>query len=73
LANKLNLNQRYLDYQQEIIGQWHDVIITLQLLQAEGYAEHQEYSSLSINKDHLYSLITQWSTDFDKKIIGQTE
>jgi CHAD domain-containing protein len=70
LVNKLNLNEEYLDYQQDIIGKWRDAIITLELLDSSGYTNHPGRDSINTSAEHLYSIIAISSIDFNKKIIG---
>jgi CHAD domain-containing protein len=70
LINKLNLNEEYLDYYQDIIGKWHDTIITLAFLKESNPQNVSNYYLLNNYREKLYTAIAQLSIDFDKKIIG---
>jgi hypothetical protein len=72
LTNKMNINEKYLNEQQDLIGKWHDAIETLQLLFNTGKKDSPLYHTLEYDKQVIFEMITRWSIDFDKKVIGET-
>lgn len=70
LVNKMNINEKYLNEQQDLIGKWHDAIESLQLLFNTGKKDSPLYHTLEDHKQVIFEMITRWSIDFDKKVIG---
>ena len=64
LAQKLHLNDTYLDQLQDVIGKWHDVVMSPKLLKMEGQAKKGNTTAISREQSNLYASIRRLSEDF---------
>jgi CHAD domain-containing protein len=65
LARKLHLNEAYLEHLQEAIGEWHDVILLLELLKTEAYANRNEIAAIQRKKRRLCRSVQKLSDEFE--------
>ncbi len=72
LVKKLNLNETYLDNLQDLIGQWHDAEVMLQLLSNKNSRNiDAEHNALEIRKNKLFDAIQHLTHSFGKKVHHQ--
>jgi CHAD domain-containing protein len=65
LQNKININKDYLDDLQDKIGNWHDTVVTLEMLPDEDVG----YQLLLDKKQEQLQALENVAKDFDKKVI----
>jgi CHAD domain-containing protein len=68
LQSRLNINEKYLDELQNLIGQWHDDCILLELLTKEGYVNETGCLQLYNDKEELLQQIKMETAHFDKEV-----
>jgi CHAD domain-containing protein len=68
LVNKLRLNKGYLNQLQDAIGEWHDVVSVIQLLNQEGDVVKKIRAKLEGESDRLNIAIESLSENFRKKV-----
>lgn len=73
LKNKFQLNLKYLDELQDSIGEWHDHILTIELLAETGNAEDEAVSKLKNLDKNLEKAILELSSNFREKVIAVPE
>lgn len=64
-ARKLHLNDAYLEHLQEAIGKWRDVVLLLELLKTEAYANRNEITTIQRKKRRLYRSVQTLSDNFE--------
>lgn len=65
IVRKLHLNDAYLEHLQEAIGKWHDVLLLLELLKTEAYANRNEIAAIQREKRRLYRSVQTLSDNFE--------
>ena len=68
LMQKLNVNKDYLDKMQDLIGNWHDTAVTVDLLTKAGAVEDEHLAALKKKKQDQFENIIQETKDFDNNI-----
>ncbi len=68
LAWKLHLKEAYLEDLQDAIGKWHDVVLLLELLKTEGYANRSEIAAIHREKRRLFRSVQTLSANFAQKV-----
>lgn len=69
VTDQINVNQKYLDDLQDLIGKWHDTIIAADLLGKDD----RGYQSLNDKKQMQIEAIENLSASFDEKVKVSTE
>jgi CHAD domain-containing protein len=69
-AKKINVNKKYLDNFQDLIGKWHDTVITLEQLALAGTTDENDLAQLLLNKQNFYEIIIRESKEFDNRVLG---
>lgn len=69
-AKKINVNKKYLDNLQDLIGKWHDIVTTLEQLADAGVTNENDLAQLSREKRNLLETITKESRDFDNSVLS---
>lgn len=70
VAKKINVNKGYLDNLQDLIGKWHDTVITLEQLRDAGITNENELAQLRQNQRQLFETIIKEIGDFDNRVLG---
>jgi CHAD domain-containing protein len=70
VAKKINVNKDYLDNLQDLIGRWHDTLITLEQLGDAGITNENDLAQLRRNKLNLFETIIKESKEFDSRVLG---
>ncbi len=73
LLLKLNLNVNYLDSIQELIGTWHDSVVTLEILSKAGIADGEGFSELIRKKQDQLEIIVRETRSFDADVMFATK
>lgn len=69
LAGKINLNTPYLDRLQDAIGKWHDVVLGIELLQAEGNTDKKTMAALNRQSRRMRASIYALAGGFGAKAV----
>lgn len=69
VAKKISLNKGYLDTLQDLIGKWHDTVITLEQLAVAGITDENELAQLRRNQWQIFKTITKEIANFDSNIL----
>jgi CHAD domain-containing protein len=69
LVNEIGVNKEYLDKIQDLIGNWHDTDVTLDLLKKAGTTGSPGLTSVSTQKQDQLEKIIQETRDFDTSVL----
>ncbi len=69
VAKKINVNKGYLDHLQDLIGKWHDTVITLEQLAVAGITNENELAQLRQNQRELFETIAKEIANFDSSVL----
>jgi CHAD domain-containing protein len=69
LQKKININIKYLDQLQELIGQWHDLNLTLHLLLSKKLDKGPVYTMMKANETALLEQVKKEAEYFASKVI----
>lgn len=69
LVLKIGINKGYLDELQELIGQWHDIDVTLNLLKTTVNIDEGNLESLIKQKQEQLAKIVEATRDFDSNVM----
>jgi len=69
VVKKINVNKEYLDNLQDLIGKWHDTVITLEQLYEAGVTNENELAQLRRNQRDLFVASIREIANFDSSVL----
>jgi CHAD domain-containing protein len=69
LALEININKDYLDRLQELIGKWHDTVVTMDLLREAGTVNEEDFAALTTRRHEQLEAIVNETRGFDSNVM----